>query len=41
MGKNKKYFEDGEANKWFRRNLKDLELKQNEGANALKEVKRL
>ena len=28
MEKNKKYFEDGEANEWFRRNQKGLESKQ-------------
>ena len=28
MEKNKKLFEDGEANKWFRRNQKILESKQ-------------
>ena len=28
MEKNKKYFEEGEANEWFRRNKKDLESEQ-------------
>jgi len=28
MGKNKEFFESGEANEWFRRNKKSLESKQ-------------
>ncbi len=30
MEKNKKFFEDGEADEWFRRNLKSLESKPND-----------